>query len=631
MSRSRALTQAEQRDATAPPELRNYRLIEQMGQEELATVYRASHLTLDRPVQIHLLRRHDWISVSRFQLAARLAARLNHPNLVPVIDAGHDETLGDYLVTPQLDAQPLSELLAEGPRPALLTMRVAAQIGAALDYLHSQQVFHRDVQPANILVSAEGVTYLANLSLAASPDSPDLSSIDEADYLTPYSAPEQQLAQEEAGAALDVYSLGAVVYHMLSGEVPPAPGADLPSLAARDPGLVPVDRVLARMLAAQPGVRFASAGAAVAALRQALRDQIDHATTDMEESRWEASAEWLENPFETALGETLDDTFRGFLASTRTRADELHRRDVIRRTLNRWSQGGYFRRRALGQLITPEQIVSYNVYFYELRTLYERRSAPLTRTRPQQPDDRDVVQRPPELWSVVLPEAAPFTAVEERTESVPNSTQIQTCTECAGNKYVRCKACQGSGLVDQVRKISNPDQTTGKEPVASFCPSCHGSTKQQCPRCSGAGNLVEEQVFRWSRWVKIFENSDDIEDLPGLALQKRRKEVFSGPIDPYEGRWHSVAPLAELLRAVIKEAGDDTRIVAAELKIEGVPITEMDFLLDEKAHRLYLVGADKELIGDWSMLNPERIILAVVGIILALLFALALLLPQIVG
>lgn len=616
----------EQSIPSPPLELRNYRLTEQLHQEELATVYRANHLTLDRPVQMHLLRRHDWISVSRFQLAARLAAHVSHPNLVPVIDAGHDEKLGDYLVTPQLDAQPLNTLLADGPLPPMLAIRITTQIAAALDYLHSQEVFHRDVQPANILVGAEGVTYLANLSLAASPDTPDLSSIDEADYLTPYSAPEQKLAQDEAGSPLDIYSLGAVVYHMLSGEVPPAPGNDLPSLARRDPGLAPADRVVARMLAPQPGVRFTSAGAAVAALRQALRDQIDHATADMEESRWEATAEWLENPFETALGATLDDRFREFVGRSRSRADELHRRDVLRRLLNRWSHAGYFRRRALGQLITPEQIVSYNVYFYELSTLYEQRSPPETRIRPQTPADLDGGPLPPDLWEVKLPVDATFESVDERSELLPNSIQLDNCPECMGDKYVRCKDCKGSGLLEQERKISNPDRTTGKESVPSICPTCVGSSKQQCPRCQGTGGIVTEQIFRWSRRAKIFENTDDIDDLPALALKKRRQAVFAGPIDPYEGRWHSVAPVAELLRTAIQEAGKDTRIVASELHIEAVPITEMDVLLDEKPHRLYIVGFDKALIGDWSLLNSERVMLAAIVAILALLLVLALIL-----
>ena len=79
-------------------------------------------------------------------------------------------------------------------------------------------------------------------------------------------------------------------------------------------------------------------------------------------------------------------------------------------------------------------------------------------------------------------------------------------------------------------------------------------------------------------------------------------------INPFEGRWHSVAPLAELLRAAIDEAGEGTRLIAAELKIQGATLTEMDFLLDEKPQRLYLVGFDNELVGDWALLNPERLL-----------------------
>ena len=610
MSTSPAPAPTEQRASEGTVELRNYKLHERLSQEELATVYRASHLTLDRPVQIHLLRRHDWISASRFQLAARLAAHLSHPNLVPVIDAGHDEKYGDYLVTPQLDARPLSALLVEGTLPALQAARVISQIAAALDYLHGQQVFHRDVQPANILVAAEGLAYLANLSLAAGPDTPDLSSIDEADYLTPYSAPEQRLTKGEAGAALDVYSLGAVVFHMLSGEVPPAPGTELPSLASRDPNLAPIDRVVRRMVAPNPAARFATAGAAAAALRQALRGQIDMATVDMEESRWEASAEWLENPVETALGATLDDGFKDFIARARKRADDLHRRDVIRRSLNRWSRDGFFRRRALGQLITPEQIVSYNVYFFELHTLYESRSPAETLVRPYHPDDRDANRPPPAVWSVAVPDVPLFEAVAPREIPIPDSTQIIACPECAGATVVLCKACKGSGSVEKIRKVSAPDRSIVEETLTTACTACRGYGKQPCQKCQGSGKLVEALVFTWSRRTKLSANTDDLADLPQFALKRRHELVFDGQINPYEGRWHSVAPLAKLLRAAITEAGDATRLTAATLKIQGATLTEMDFLLDEKPQRLYLVGFDNELIGDWSLLNSERLLVA---------------------
>ena len=120
--------------ADTSAELRNYRLLERIGQEELATVWHATHLALDRPVVVHILRRTDWVSASRFQLAARLAARLSHPNLLPVLDAGHDERYGDYLVTPSLEARTLAETLENGALDPVLALNVVRQIGAALDY-----------------------------------------------------------------------------------------------------------------------------------------------------------------------------------------------------------------------------------------------------------------------------------------------------------------------------------------------------------------------------------------------------------------------------------------------------------------------------------------------------------------
>lgn len=620
---TRSTTRAEQRAAEGA-ELRNYRLIKRLAQEELATVYSASHLTLERPVEVHILRRNDWVSSGRFQLAARLAARLSHPNLVPVIDAGHDERYGHYLVTPQLDAQPLSALLAAGPLPPLLAVRIVTQIAAALDYLHAQQIVHRDVQPANILVTAEGVAYLTSLSLAAAPDTPDLSSLEEADYLTPYSAPEQRFTEGEASPALDVYGLGAVTYHMLSGEVPPEPGAPLPSLAAVDPALAPADRVVRRMLLPQPQARFPNPSAAATALRQALRGQIDQATDDMEESRWEPSAEWLPNPFETALDPALHERFQEYLARARKRADELHRRDAIRRFLNRWSRDGFFRRRALGQLIQPEQIVSYNVYFYELRVLYETRTEPIPRLRPQAPTDQPhAFQTPADVWQVPVPETGPLESVRPRELALPGSERIFTCTECLGAGKVFCATCKGQGTVEKVSRVSNRDRSRSAETISVECPTCRGYGKQVCPRCEGAGNLVEELVFTWSRRAMLFENSDDVEDLPRMAIRKCLELVFEGPIDPYKGPWYSVAPLAEVLREVIKAAGDDTRIGHAELTVRGAPITEVDFVLDDQPRQLHLVGFEPQLFGDWSLYNRERIALVVVVAIVAMLAVLA--------
>jgi serine/threonine protein kinase len=602
-------------------ELRDYRIHERIGQDDLSHIYRATHQTFDQTYYVHLLRhgRQDWISVSRFNLIARLGKRLSHPNLLRIDDAGHDERFGHFYATLALDARRLSDVLAEGALPPVLALKVAGQIAEVIDYLHREQVIHRDVQPANILLTPEGRAFLTNLSFAASSETPDFSSIDEADYLTPYAAPEQRLDNVAATAALDVYGFGATVFHMFSGQLPPAPGEATQSVAIDDPALSSADRVLRRMLDAEPEARFPSAGAAVSALRQSLRSLIDLSTDDMEESRWEARADWLENPLETVLAGELDDAFQDFLRRSHQRADKLHRQKAVRTLLSRWGNNGVFRRSALGKILEPELIVSYNVYFYDLRTLYETRSIATTRVRPAKDADKRSVALSPDVWDVDVPEPPDaFASVKAQDLVLPNSTRVITCSDCSGGTKIPCNECQSKGTVERVRKVRNQDGTTNEEKITSACAACRGYGTRSCPRCDGSGNLVEEQIFSWSRRAKLWQNTDDIDDLPVLAIQQKAEQLHTTTINPYEARWHSVAPLAELLRTAISEADDDTRLIAAELSLKGTAVTEVDYQLNEKSGQLAIVGFDEEVIGDWSLLNPERIGLAVAAAIVVL-------------
>ena len=255
-------------------ELKNYTLLDRIGQTDLTVIYRAQHQTLDRTVHVHILRRPGWIAISRFQLAAKLQARLTHPHLLPVIDAGHDDQHGYYLVTPPIDAHALEQLLENGPLDPALAIRIFAQIGQVVDFLHAESVIHRDIQPANIIVMDDGKAYLTGFSLSWAPDGPDLSQIDEADYLTPYAAPEQTFGAGAPAPASDIYALGAVLLHMLTGEVPSPTGNDPPSAGARDPQLVPADKIIRRMLSPQPHLRYPAAAQAAAALRGALRPML---------------------------------------------------------------------------------------------------------------------------------------------------------------------------------------------------------------------------------------------------------------------------------------------------------------------------------------------------------------------
>jgi len=609
-ARSRSAGTSNKADPMRTPaethDLLNYRLAERIAQEELATVYRAMHMTLERPVQVHILRRTDWISSSRFQMAARLAARLSHPNILPVVDAGHDERYGDYLVTPRLEARALQDVLANGPLDPLLALRIFAQIGAALDYLHEQNIVHRDVQPANILLTPQGTAYLTNFSLAAAPDTPDLSSIEEADYLTPYSAPEQSLASGDPAPAQDLYSLGALLYQMLTGELPPPPGTEPRSASERDIALAGADRVIRRLMAPQPSQRFADAAQAIAALRQALRRQIDDSTEDMQESRWEPVAEWLDNPLEAVVGDLLD---HEFVAKSRARADTLHRVDAIKRLLDRWSRHGFLRRPALGQFVQPEQIVSYNIYIYELRAHYETRTQPQTRQSIHMGGAIIPFGRELDVWEAPVPDVGEFVDAAPEPIVIPGSERAIACTECNGSTQVLCKTCAGKGIIERARRIKESDGTVRNETFQENCPHCHGYGKQTCPRCEGTGQLLEEKVFTWSRHGIQHSNEDDLSGLHRLTVQAQTQQVFQGRIDPYAPRWHQVAPLQELLETAVKAAGPDGRLITTELIIRGVPVTEVDYQHKNKPHTLALIGFSNEVRGDSSLLDVERMVL----------------------
>ncbi len=624
-------------------ELRNYHVQQRIDQDELALIYTATHTTLERPVQVAILRRSGWVASARFQLAARLAARLTHPHLLPVIDAGHDEKYGDYMVLPAIEAQRLSALLQAGALEPVRALRIFTQIAAALDYLHANGVIHRDVQPSNILIAGDDLAYLTNLGLAASAETPaDLGSLDEGDYLSPYSAPEQRLDQTDAAPALDIYSLGAVLYHMLWGDMPEGDGSPLPSLVDKlhAPEMASVDALLQRMLAPNPAARPASAGECATLLRRAMRQQLDRATPDMEESRWEVTAEWIENPLEPvltselraaaahALPEELEQVeqivaqFQMYLQRSRERADSLHRTDAIRRRLNRWSRQGFFRRTGVGQLIEFEQVLSFNVYFYELRALYETRTHPVVSQRPMQPQDRRSTGELPQVWDVDVPDTPPYADVSPTQLILPNSTMVITCPECEGNAELICPRCEGAGMLPRERKVRHPDGSVDTEVISEQCPTCRTYGRVRCERCAGNGNLIEEATFIWSRRAMEFLNhDDDAEDdlLQPLVLQEHLIDVCSTPINVYGGHWHSVPPLDAMLRQAVSEIKDEqTRLIAAELTIKATPVTEVNYKLNDKDDTLYLIGMEHAVLGSWSLLNPERIALVVVGVLLVL-------------
>jgi serine/threonine protein kinase len=269
-----------------------------LGHGGMATVYLGHDSELDRPVAIKVLAEnltgHETFR-RRFLREAQLAARLSHPNVVSVYDAGEQADGRPYIVMEHVDGETLADVLRKrGPLPADEAATLAAQACRGLAHAHAAGLVHRDVKPQNLLLRRDGTLKVADFGIARAAEGTALTEAGTVLGTAAYLSPEQALGQEATPAA-DVYSLGAVLYELLTGRPPyelesladlaakQAEGAITPvsELAAGIPGRV--EDAVMRSLARNPAYRPASASelarelepaeTATAPLRRPRRDR----------------------------------------------------------------------------------------------------------------------------------------------------------------------------------------------------------------------------------------------------------------------------------------------------------------------------------------------------------------------
>jgi serine/threonine protein kinase len=262
-----------------------YEVVEMLGKGGSATVYKAYHSRLDRHVAIKVLHTafvNDPHFLTRFEREARIVARLEHPAIVPIYD--YDELEGSpYLVMKYVEGATLKQRAIKKGFSLGQIADVLGVVADALDYAHGRGVLHRDLKPSNILIDADDKPYLTDFGLARMAQLGESTISHDMMLGTPYYiSPEQAQGSKDLTSATDIYSLGVILYELVTGSVPfsadsayaivhghittqPTPPSQLNNaLPTR------VDAVLLRALAKNPAQRYPTATALIQDFRQAI-------------------------------------------------------------------------------------------------------------------------------------------------------------------------------------------------------------------------------------------------------------------------------------------------------------------------------------------------------------------------
>ena len=193
-----------------------YRLVGLLGRGGTAEVWRAEDEALDRHVALKLVTVPTDDSAARAGEEARLLARLSHPSLVPVYDAGTDDRGHPWVVMELVEGETLADTIRRGRVSSPRTAEIGRSVAEALAYVHAQGLVHRDVKPANVLIGNDGRVRLTDFGIARLVDSARVTStgmmVGTASYLAP-----EQVAGQTVGSPADVYALGLVLLECLTG------------------------------------------------------------------------------------------------------------------------------------------------------------------------------------------------------------------------------------------------------------------------------------------------------------------------------------------------------------------------------------------------------------------------------
>lgn len=633
-----------------------YEIEQPIGRGESSRVFRAHHRQIrEHKVALKVLLNQDAARIKRFVQEASIAARLRHPHISRLIDYGVQNpfhyAVFEYIPgsslrdLPRLRATTKGNALPEGsylPLPPDKVLRYFRQIADALDYAHSLDLVHRDLAPGNILIDPHAEkAYLIDFGIARDPDQ-SLTSTGMIMGTPGFIAPECMVSAQHATHLSDIFSLGVVLFYMLTGEEPwhetpkpvdgwrgPPPMRTLAEVGQKLPE--EVDRIIHTLLAWEPHHRYASAGAAAAELevvlgRHVMATQVvaaQPASLAQPAGQAKSIAVIESNEVERALSGSL---FHEPLERAQNRARTLDAYQISQ-LLDQWAKERPFRLPLLGRLARFLDIRHYNVFFFHLHLLIEQRRDAGIEEEPDTQQKELPPQREVERWQIELPAPKEFQAQVGSRIVVPGSEQVINCPACKGQTTITCSMCNGTRRITVAEEPAGEAAAAGQASSATAsasaspvvrqrvvaCPQCNGRGLLPCKRCASFGRVVQRKLIEWSRWVVRDEAQNDLPDVDESWLRRAckaelvYKKRIVGPIPP---AWLQITEVKAMIERHQQALDNDSRIVMAELQIHFIPLTEIEFDLGkpQQSYRLAIYGFENLIPADWRFLHWERIL-----------------------